>query len=64
MILYWAIQRVQINIVHGNITNFLKSGLGKEIKFYISFKYWSYMSLYAEKMNKIHLRKLEISLIW
>ena len=57
------IQRVPINIVHGNITNFLKSGSGKEIEFYISLKP-IILFILGEKMNKIHHREPEISLIW
>ena len=62
-IMHKTVQRVPINIVHGNITDFLKSGSGKEIKFYISLKPVILFVL-GEKMNKIHQRKLEISLIW
>ena len=57
------IQRVPINIVHGNITSFLKKVSGKEIKFYIIFK-TLILFVFGEKINKIHRRKLEISLIW
>ena len=58
-----AVQRVPINIVHGEIVDFLKSGSGKEIKFYISFKHMI-LFVIGEKIKKIHQRKPEISSIW
>ena len=63
-ILFYAfLQRVPINIVHGEIFNFLKSGSGKEIEFYISFKH-IILFVISEKIKKIHPRKPEISSIW
>ena len=59
IVVLFAVQRVPINIVYDNTYNFLKKGLGKEIKFYISLKPIILFVL-GEKINKIQQRKLKI----
>ena len=62
----WAtahIQRVPINIVHGEINDFLKGRSDYRIIFYSSFKPMV-LFIIGEKMKEIHRRRPEISLIW
>ena len=60
---HYVVQRVPINIVHGEINDFLKGWSHYRIKFYSSFKPMV-LFIIGEKIKKIHRRKLEISWIW
>ena len=57
------VQRVPINIVHGDINDFLKGWSDYRIKFCSSFKPMV-LFIIGEIIKKIHRRKQEISLIW
>ena len=59
---YSKLQRVPINIVHGEINDFLKCRSDQRIKFYSNFKPMV-LFIIGEKIKKIHRRKPEISLI-
>ena len=62
LVLWYELQRVPINIVHGKIADYLKSQPDKQIKFYSILKPMV-LFIIGEKFKKIHQCKPEISLI-